>query len=58
MRIFLSYASQDQEPAKAIYLALRDQGQKVFFDRADLPAGEEYHNRIREAIQAPIFSYS
>ena len=52
MRIFLSYASQDQEAAKAIYLALRDQGQTVFFDRADLPAGEEYHNRIREAIQS------
>jgi len=51
MRIFLSYASQDREQAKSIYLALRDQRHKVFFDRADLPAGEEYHNRIREAIQ-------
>jgi formylglycine-generating enzyme required for sulfatase activity len=51
MRIFLSYASQDREQAKSIYLALRDQGHKVFFDRADLPAGEEYHNRIRGAIQ-------
>ena len=51
MRIFLSYASEDREQAKLIYLALRDQGQKVFFDRADLPAGEEYHNRIRKAIQ-------
>jgi len=50
MRIFLSYASEDREQAKLIYLALRDQGQKVFFDRADLPAGEEYHNRIRAAI--------
>ena len=50
MRIFLSYASQDSEEAKSIYLALRDQGHKVFFDRADLPAGEEYHNRIRAAI--------
>lgn len=52
MKIFLSYAAQDREAAKAIYLALRDQGQTVFFDRADLPAGEEYHNRIREAIQS------
>jgi TIR domain len=51
IKIFLSYASQDREQAKSIYLALRDQGHKVFFDRADLPAGEEYHNRIREAIQ-------
>ena len=51
MRIFISYASQDRELAKSIYLVLRDQGQQVFFDRADLPAGDEYHNRIREAIQ-------
>jgi len=51
MRIFLSYASQDREQAKAIYLALRDQGHDVFFDRADLPAGDEYHNRIRAAIE-------
>ena len=52
MKIFLSYASQDAEPAKAIYLALRDQGHKVFYDRADLPAGDEFHNRIRAAIEA------
>ncbi|HVO93981.1 MAG TPA: SUMF1/EgtB/PvdO family nonheme iron enzyme [Terriglobales bacterium] len=51
MRIFLSYASQDQERAKSIYLVLRDQGHTVFFDRADLPAGEEYHNRIRAAVE-------
>jgi len=50
MRIFLSYAFQDGEAAKSIYLALRDQGHKVFFDRADLPAGEEYHNHIRAAV--------
>jgi formylglycine-generating enzyme required for sulfatase activity len=51
MRIFLSYASQDREPAKDIYLALSDQGHNVFYDRADLPAGDEYHNRIRTAIE-------
>jgi formylglycine-generating enzyme required for sulfatase activity len=51
MRIFLSYAWQDREQAQSIYLALRDQGHRVFFDRADLPAGDEYHNRIREAIE-------
>jgi formylglycine-generating enzyme required for sulfatase activity len=51
MRIFISYASQDREPANSVYLALRDQGQQAFFDRADLPAGDEYHNRIRKAIQ-------
>jgi formylglycine-generating enzyme required for sulfatase activity len=51
MRIFLSYAWQDREHAKSVYLALRDQGHRVFFDRADLPAGDEYHNRIRQAIE-------
>jgi formylglycine-generating enzyme required for sulfatase activity len=51
MKIFLSYASQDIESAKAIYLALRDQGHRVFFDRAELPAGDEYHNRIRVAVE-------
>ena len=51
MKIFLSYASQDREPAKSVYLALREQRHTVFFDRADLPAGEEYHNRIRSAVE-------
>jgi hypothetical protein len=30
MKIFLSYASQDREPAHSIYLALRDQDIKYF----------------------------
>ena len=51
MKIFLSYASQDREPAKSIYLALRDQGHAVFFDRTDLPPGDEFHNRIRAAVE-------
>ena len=51
MKIFLSYASQDAESAKSIYFALRDQGHRVFYDRADLPAGDEFHNRIRAAIE-------
>ena len=51
MKVFLSYASQDVEAAKAIYFALRDQEHSVFFDRAELPPGDEYHNRIRVAIE-------
>jgi formylglycine-generating enzyme required for sulfatase activity len=51
MRIFLSYASEDRNQAEAIYLSLRGQGHAVFFDRADLPAGEEYDARIRRAIE-------
>lgn len=51
MRIFLSYASQDRAAAQSIELALREAGHDVFFDRDDLPAGEEFHNRIRSAIE-------
>ena len=51
MRIFLSYAKEDREAAQAVYLVLRDQGHRVFFDRTDLPAGEEFHNRIRLAVE-------
>ena len=58
MRLFLSYASQDVEPAIAIYLALRDQGHTVFFDRTTLRGGDEYHNRIRTAIErAHVFVF-
>jgi len=58
MKIFLSYASQDRETAKSIYLALRDQRHAVFFDRADLTAGDEFHNRIRSAVEdADLFIF-
>jgi hypothetical protein len=58
MKIFLSYASQDREVAESIYIALRDQGHRVFFDRAELVAGEEYHNRIRAEIEgAALFIF-
>ena len=51
MRVFLSYASEDRNQAEAIYLSLRGQGHTVFFDRTDLPPGEEYDARIRRAIE-------
>jgi formylglycine-generating enzyme required for sulfatase activity len=51
MKIFLSYASEDRKLVEPIYLALRAQGHKVFFDRSDLPPGEEYDSRIRQAIE-------
>ena len=44
MKIFLSYAAQDR--------ALLEQNHDVFFDRDDLPPGEEFHSRIRRAIEA------
>jgi len=51
MKIFLSYASEDRELVEPICLALRAQGHKVFFDRTDLPPGQEYDSRIRQAIE-------
>ncbi len=51
MRVFLSYASKDRSVAERTYLALRAEGLAVFFDRADLPPGEEYDAHIRKAIE-------
>ena len=51
MRVFLSYASEDRNQAEAIYLSLRGQGHTVFFDRMDLPPGDEYDARIRRGIE-------
>jgi len=51
MRVFLSYAAQDRNLAEAVSLALRAQGHTVFFDRTDLPPGEEYDLRIRRGIE-------
>jgi formylglycine-generating enzyme required for sulfatase activity len=51
MKVFLSYASQDRACAAAINRTLLDQGHDVFFDREDLPPGEEFHNRIRQGIE-------
>jgi formylglycine-generating enzyme required for sulfatase activity len=51
MRIFLSHASEDRQAAELIALALREQGLQVFFDRTDLPPGESFDARIRQAVQ-------
>ena len=52
MRIFLSYASEDRATADAVRLALQGDGHDVFFDREDLPPGEEFHTRIRRGIES------
>ncbi len=55
MKIFLSYASEQQQVAERTSLALEASGQDVFFDREDLQAGGDYNRRIREAIRASDF---
>jgi sulfatase modifying factor 1 len=51
MKVFLSYASEDHAAAADVRLALQADGHDVFFDRDDLPAGEEFHARIRRGIE-------
>ncbi len=51
MQIFLSYASEDRSLAEEIQLALIGAGHAVFFDKASLPAGGDYHSRIEAAVK-------
>ncbi len=58
MNIFLCYPSAERATADQINLALVGQGHDVFFDRDDLPAGDEYHQRISRAIeQSHVFIF-
>ena len=58
MEIFLSYASEDRELAEQVQLALAGSGHHVFYDKESLPAGNDYHARIRSAVQrADIFVF-
>ena len=50
MKIFLSYASQDQAIAEAVAFSLRSRQYEVFLDRYDLPPGESYDQRIERAV--------
>jgi hypothetical protein len=51
MKIFVSYAAEDRDTAECIHLALIAAGHHTFFDRANLPPGQGYHERIRAAIE-------
>ena len=51
MNVFISYASEQRAAAEEIALALRSEHHEVFFDRSDLPEGDAYNERIREAIR-------
>lgn len=56
MKFFLSYASEDRPLAEEIQLALAGAGHEVFFDRESLPAGGDYHARIKASVDAAICS--
>jgi len=50
LNLFLSYASEDKVIAEEITHSLRSRGHTVFFDRLDLPPGEQFEKQIEEAI--------
>lgn len=61
--IFISYASEDYETARQVAGKFRDYGALVWFDKADLDAGEKYQRTIVEKIReckrfVPILSKS
>jgi hypothetical protein len=49
--VFISYASEDRKFAEDIQLALCGAGYRVFFDKESLPAGGDYHSRIRQWVE-------
>ncbi len=48
--VFVSYASQDAEPAQRICEALRAAGIEVWFDQSELRGGEAWDRQIRKQI--------
>jgi TolB-like protein/Flp pilus assembly protein TadD len=48
--VFLSYASQDAEPAQKICDALRAAGIEVWFDKSELRGGDAWDRQIRRQI--------
>jgi hypothetical protein len=48
--VFLSYASQDAEPAQRICEALRAAGIEVFLDQSELRGGDVWDQKIRREI--------
>jgi hypothetical protein len=52
LRIFLSYASEEGSLAEQIYLTLCNSGHEVFFDRTNLPPGQDFNPSILNAIRS------
>lgn len=49
-QIFISYARKDEHIAKAVSVALRNRGFKVFIDAKDIPVGADYAHLIKDSI--------
>jgi tetratricopeptide (TPR) repeat protein len=50
MKVFLSHASEQDEDARSIEIALRGEGHSVFLAQSVLPSGASYNDQIRDAI--------
>ena len=50
-RVFLSYAREQRDVAEMLGHVLTQEGHDAFLDRHDLPAGEGFNERIRDAIR-------
>src|SRR6266699_2021598 len=50
-KCFISYSSKDQEFAERLYTDLQSKGVRCWFAPEDLKIGEEFPNRIEEAIR-------
>lgn len=51
MKLFLSYPSELRDLAERLRLALEAERHEVFTDRAELRAGEAYHEKLRSLIE-------
>jgi len=54
-KVFVSYAREDGEQAKALYAQLRSVGFSPRIDREDIPAGKEWAPEIEAAMHAADF---
>ena len=50
MRIFVSFASEQEALAEPVAFALRSRGHSVFFSHDDLPPGGSFDEKVEKAI--------
>lgn len=50
MKVFLSYAAEQQDIADDLRIVLQQDGHDVFYDKASLAAGKSYHDRLQSEI--------
>jgi len=58
LNIFLSYSAAEDNIAEQVYFTLTTSGHQVFFDRTNLPPGDEFDSAILSAIrQSDLFIF-